>query len=112
MCRDSGQLSSNGSIDIFHDIEIGREEDIEVALMHQGRCDRDSFPLPPCLYNRRVDSLHRIWKRMKVARDQSVSWEELSQDLKEVHQPGWYILRLAEIVGKWQPVFQRAKQAR
>ena len=33
MTHDLCQLPGNGTVDIFNNIEIGREEDIKVALM-------------------------------------------------------------------------------
>lgn len=33
MRHDLGQLARDGAVDIFNDVEIGREEDVEVALV-------------------------------------------------------------------------------
>jgi hypothetical protein len=87
MRENTGEFAGDGSIHHFHNVEVGGEEDVEVALMYlfllntcflgkepgEGtykRCaNRHRPPLIPGLHNRRINPLNRIRPQLvKIAR--------------------------------------------
>ena len=59
MAEDAGQLASDGAVDVFHDVEVGGEEDVEVALMDIRGCHGDIATLISCLDDGGVDAGQR-----------------------------------------------------
>lgn len=121
---------------MLHDLEIGGEKDIEVALVdllrisyHFQECflrrkrkgrrqkpwagktyqrcrNRYSPPLIPRLHDRRINPLNRIRQTMEITRHQPMLREILSQDVKKLHQPRRNILRVRQVRHKRHPLPQ------
>lgn len=66
MAADSCQFTCNSSIDILHQFEISREEDIEIALMHEWSGDSHVLPFVSCLDYRCIEARDYRWQLSEI----------------------------------------------
>ena len=85
VCHDPRQSTSYRPVNIFHHAEVGREQDVEVALKHHRRADRDCPALISCLYDWRVVAWCGLSEGVEVGCHQSVCWEVVVEDVEELH---------------------------
>lgn len=132
MRHDARQFPRYGTIDVFHDAEIGGEENVEEALMdlqfrlvsvcaflsrgfastHQRRPHRHHPPLIPRLHDWRIHARDGVGQGVEVARHEAVRGEVLAQDVEEVHQARGDILRFRQVRGERQLVLQVSEDSR
>lgn len=117
VCVCARKLACDGCVHGLHDLEVGGEEDIEVALVnlelvrrsiqhvgkitYQRRGDRNHLPLVPRLHDRRIDTPNCLTQLVEVGADELVVGELGCEYVEELHQPCGDILWLAEIRAEW-----------
>lgn len=85
VCRNPRQPSSDRSVDILHDSKVRRKQDVEVALLHQRRPNKDSFSLVAGLDDGSVEARRRLRERVEVGGDEAMCRKAAREDVEEGH---------------------------
>lgn len=83
-----GVTIENVAIYVAQVVEVGREEDVKVALQDEVGCHRDHGTVEARLDDGRIDALKRVRERVKVGHDESVMWEVAFQLLQQPERVG------------------------
>lgn len=59
MRDDAGELAGDGAVHVFHDIEVGRKEDVEIALLNL-KCDVSTVFLHRGILQSEGDDLRKV----------------------------------------------------
>lgn len=115
MTGDSSEFPCDSSVDIFHHVEICREEDIEEALMdldefsrlyvgkkmgeraYKGCGNWHVSSTIPSLHHRCIISGNRIRETAKVACYEPVGREICMKNVEELHQSSGNVFRFGKV---------------
>lgn len=123
MAHDLGQFTSDGTIHVLDDVEVGGEEDIEVTLMnlsesisqaqdiriakvaktYKWSCHRHGSPLVSSLHHGRIQPRHCVWQGTEITCHKTMCGEVLIQHVEKLHQPRGDIFGQGELLAeRWR----------
>lgn len=93
------QLPSDRAIHILHELEVGREEDVKIPLVHERCADLHVPPLIACLHNWSIEPGYRVRGRegIKVCDDEPVGGEVGRENVEELHEPRRKVFRDCQV---------------
>lgn len=104
MRHDSRQPPGNGTIHVLHDGEIGGEQDIKVALLHQRGADGNRLSFIAGLHDGSVDAAGGLRQRVEIRGDEAMGGELGGEDVEELHEAGGYVFGFGEVGCKGEGV--------